>query len=130
MKLEQEEIKSIVEGYFKKKYNKNIEFDFCRINYGTAVPVVAPKRKGVDTVYAINYQDIEKMPDEQIAKIISKKYPDAKYININDLKNIFLEEGYKNPHFLCSSINGKLMYSVDVNSNRSFDSIPLTESIR
>lgn len=130
MILEQEVVNKIVEDYYKKSYNMLVKFGVCRINYASTVPcIINNTSNNVNIKREILNKSFDSLTEKQIANIIKEKYPDTKYINIDELKSIFNQAGYKNTHFICVSKNNELVYSAVVNLNYSYDK-KTNESVR
>ena len=118
MILEQEAVNKIVEDYYKRSYNMLVKFGFCRINYASALPcVINNTSNNLNMKREILIKSFDKLTEEQIANVIKEKYPDTRYINVDELKNIFAKAGYANAHFMCVSKSDELSYSAVVNSN-------------
>ena len=120
MVLNEKEIKKIIEDYYKKTYNKKINFDFYRLGYSIAVPCITENKKlNTNIIKHTSFQDMEKLSDEYISKIVAEKFPNTHYVKLNELEKIFIKLGYNKPKFLCSIYNDTLTYTAHISSTKN-----------
>lgn len=114
MRLNKDEVKKIVEGYFKTHLNKNVKFDFCRINGSSAFPCIIENAGTKSTKRVLNIRNIDMVNTKVINELLTKKYSDTTLMDRNLLKDIFLSNGYNDVKFnCCHTADGEFNFSAD-----------------